>query len=220
MSKSGFNLSECEFPDAADADRACSGFERWQDAVARTDDAELQAAAANLLGDGCARQLLNSVFGNSSFLTLCAEQEPGFTISLLTNGPDAGCRQVMDFVGEASQKAVTGEDPSRSLRIAKRRLSLTTALADIAEIWSLEEVTGALSDFADASLDCASSYLLAQAADRDVFRLPDPTDPLPGSGLIVIGMGKLGARELNYSSDIDLIILYDTDRIRTEDPSN
>lgn len=218
MSAAGFTLNECEFPDAADAGRARSGLERWQDAVARTGDADLQAAAASLLGDSPARQLLNSVFGNSSFLTLCAELEPAFTLFLLANGPDASCRQVMDLVAEASRKAVAGEDPTQSLRIAKRRLALATALADIAEIWPLEEVTGSLSDFADASLDCALCYLLRQAAERGVVRLPDPDTPLWNSGLIVIGMGKLGARELNYSSDIDLIVLYDTDLIETADP--
>ena len=37
----------------------------------------------------------------------------------------------------------------------------------------------------------------------------DPADPGAGSGFVVLGMGKLGARELNYSSDIDLVLLYD-----------
>jgi glutamate-ammonia-ligase adenylyltransferase len=220
MSESGFALGDGKFPDAADAGRARSGLERWQEAVARTGDPDLQAAAANLLGDGASRQLLNSVFGNSSFLTLCAEQEPAFTVSLFTDGPDASCRRIMDSVAEISQKAASGEDPARSLRFAKRRLALTTALADIAEVWSLEAVTGSLSDFADAAIDCALSYLLAQAAGRGVIGIPDVSDPSRDSGLIVIGMGKLGARELNYSSDIDLIVLYDTDRIRTESPDS
>jgi len=217
MSKSGFAISGRSFPGAADSGRASSGLERWQDAIARTGDTELQAAAANLLADDVARQLLNSVFGNSSFLTLCAEQEPAFMIALMANGPDASCRRVMDFVADTSRKATSGEDPTRPLRIAKRRLALTTALADIAGMWSLESVTGSLSDFAEASLDCVLNYLLAHAAERGVFRLSDRSDPLRGSGLIVIGMGKLGARELNYSSDIDLIVLYDTDRIETDD---
>ncbi len=220
MSKSGFALSGCAFPDAADSGRARSGLERWQEAVARTGDHELQEVAANLLGDRSARQLLNSVFGNSSFLTLCAEQEPAFAIFLLTNGPDAARRRIMDFVAETSQKALSGEDPAPSLRIAKRRLALTTAVADIAGAWSLETVTGGLSDFAEVSLDCAATYLLAQTAAQGAFTLPDPRNPLRNSGLIVIGMGKLGARELNYSSDIDLIVLYDTDRIKTEDPDS
>ena len=220
MSKSGFVLSDREFPAASDTGRACSGLERWREAVVRAGDPELHAAADSLLGDRSARKLLNSVFGNSSFLTLCAEREPAFTIFLLTDGPDAGCRRIMDFVAEISQKAKSGEDPSSSLRIAKRRLALTTALADIAEVWSLEAVTGTLSDFADASLDCAVTYLLAQAARRGAFTVPDLREPSRDSGLIVIGMGKLGARELNYSSDIDLIILYDSDRIETDDPDS
>lgn len=104
MSESGFALGDGKFPDAADAGRACSGLERWQEAVARTGDPDLQAAAANLLGDGASRQLLNSVFGNSSFLTLCAEQEPAFTVSLFTDGPDASCRRIMDSVSKSHKK--------------------------------------------------------------------------------------------------------------------
>ncbi len=220
MSKSGFALSAGEFPKSADADRARLGLERWQDAVARTDDPELEVAAANLLGDPAARQLLNAVFGNSSFLTLCAEQEPAFSVSLLADGPDKSCRRVMDFVAESSHKALSGQDPSPLLRIAKRRLALTVALADIAGLWPLETVTGSLSDFADASLDCALTYLLAQTAERGAFTLRNPLEPVRDSGLIILGMGKLGARELNYSSDIDLIIFYDTDRIETDNPGS
>jgi glutamate-ammonia-ligase adenylyltransferase len=105
-----------------------------------------------------------------------------------------------------------------ALRVAKRRVALTVALADIAGLWPLERVTGALSDFADSAIDAAVAHLLREASAGGAFRLPDPDNPCQGSGFIVIGMGKLGARELNYSSDVDLIALYDTERIASDDP--
>ena len=75
-----------------------------------------------------------------------------------------------------------------------------------------------LSNFACLALDVAAAHLVHQYAMRGAFKLQNLEDPLSNCGLVIIGMGKLGARELNYSSDIDLIILYDTNRIKTLDP--
>ncbi len=93
-----------------------------------------------------------------------------------------------------------------------------SAIADIAGIWTLEKVTGALSDFADTALGLAAAQVLREAAGRGAFRLRHTEDPERDSGLVIIAMGKLGARELNYSSDIDLIVLFDPEKIDTGDP--
>ena len=102
------------------------------------------------------------------------------------------------------------------LRIAKRRMALAVGLADIAGLWALERVSGALSAFADVALERATAHLLAEAVRAG--ELPAAARDGAGSGLIVLGMGKLGAHELNYSSDVDLIVLYDTKSILTDDP--
>ncbi|HER26888.1 MAG TPA: bifunctional [glutamine synthetase] adenylyltransferase/[glutamine synthetase]-adenylyl-L-tyrosine phosphorylase, partial [Rhodospirillales bacterium] len=52
------------------------------------------------------------------------------------------------------------------------------------------------------------------------LQLADPDNPETGSGLVILGMGKLGGCELNYSSDVDLIVLFDPDAITTKDPDN
>ena len=95
------------------------------------------------------------------------------------------------------------------MRRAKRIIALTAAIADIGGLWPLERVTAALSDLAEASLSLGVAHLLLAAHEAGDLRLPDPADPAGGSGFTVLGMGKLGARELNYSSDIDLILMYD-----------
>ena len=84
------------------------------------------------------------------------------------------------------------------LRRRRRALALAVALGDLAGESSLEQVTATLSDFADMALDSA----IAQAI---IERVPG-AEP---RGMAVLALGKLGSRELNYSSDIDLILIFD-----------
>lgn len=100
-----------------------------------------------------------------------------------------------------------------ALRRAKRRVALLTALADLGGIWSLEQVTGALTGFADRATDLALRVHVRAEIARG--KLPE-TDSDAG-GIMALAMGKMGAAELNYSSDIDLIILYDDQAFAPDD---
>lgn len=94
------------------------------------------------------------------------------------------------------------------LRRAKARLHLATAMADLAGEAPLETVTSALSDLADAAAASALAVAAAHAAPRDAALLaPDGSVP----GLFILAMGKHGAHELNYSSDVDLSGFFDRD---------
>ncbi|MEM9370979.1 MAG: glutamine-synthetase adenylyltransferase, partial [Pseudomonadota bacterium] len=105
----------------------------------------------------------------------------------------------------------------RVLRETKARAALTIGLADLGGVWDLEDVTGALSRFADAVVGVAVDFLLHEDLVRG--RLPGLTeeDLGSGAGFVVLAMGKHGARELNYSSDIDLICLFDQSRFASAD---
>ena len=70
-------------------------------------------------------------------------------------------------------------------------------------------VTRALTDVADTAVGAAVRYLLADAVMRKKLAPGDPAHPEHGSGYIVLAMGKMGAFELNYSSDIDLMVFFD-----------
>jgi len=88
------------------------------------------------------------------------------------------------------------------MRLGKARLALLVALADLGGVWGLEEVTGTLTRLAETCTAAALAALAARAG--------------PGGGadtLTVFAMGKMGAGELNYSSDIDLICLFDGSRL-------
>ncbi len=107
---------------------------------------------------------------------------------------------------DAALAAAMAFDPAlpvaERLRVAKADLALVVALADLSGAWPLERVTAALSAFADAALDLSIAAALAE-------RRPAGTGDVPNAGFTAIALGKLGSHELNYSSDVDLIFLYD-----------
>ena len=103
------------------------------------------------------------------------------------------------------------------LRQGKRRVALLTALADLGGAWTLEEVTGALTRYADAACAAALQAGLAQQIKRGKLPGMGVDDLADAGGMVVLAMGKMGAFELNYSSDIDLICLFDETRFDPED---
>ena len=94
------------------------------------------------------------------------------------------------------------------LRVAKRRAALWIALNDLADTWSLEEVTKNLSEFADKAINLSWRASFLKEFKKGKF--PKQYDGDPNKvGFFILAMGKLGAFELNYSSDIDLICFFD-----------
>ena len=157
------------------------------------------------------RQLLAAIFGNSPFLSQALFSEPDILEAFLAQDPAA---VLADLMAALKREAASADNNqiTRVLRRSRRRAALLIALADIAGHWSLEQVTGALTGFADTALGLAIDHLLRRAAIAGDLALGELERPNIGSGLVVLGMGKLGAHELNYSSDIDLIVLYDRDK--------
>ena len=92
--------------------------------------------------------------------------------------------------------------PAAALRIARRTLALTVAIGDLAGVFDLTAVTRRLTDFADLALDMAIRTAISE-------RYPD-AEP---RGFVAIALGKQGSRELNYSSDIDPIFLFDPETL-------
>lgn len=150
----------------------------------------------------------------SPYLSTLALRDPALVGGTLSDGPDVVLAPLWPALEPAAVAALPSAELGRRLRQAKARIALVTALADLAGVWPLAKVTGTLSRFAEAATAAAVAHLLAEATRRGDLTLADPADPARDSGLIVLGMGKLGARELNYSSDIDLIVFYDSEVIR------
>ncbi|MDF1790841.1 MAG: bifunctional [glutamine synthetase] adenylyltransferase/[glutamine synthetase]-adenylyl-L-tyrosine phosphorylase [Thalassobaculaceae bacterium] len=195
-------------PIAVDPQAAAIGLERCRERLGELKDSVEADRAAGILDDADCRALIEGIAVHSPYLTREIVRELGFAGGIFADGVDVAMRRIW-----ADLDAVDPQDDTvsimRSLRVAKRRAALTIALADIAGLWNLIEVTGAISEMADRALAVSWRHALAEAIRRKKLPLSAEGDLIEGSGLVCLAMGKLGARELNYSSDIDLIVLFD-----------
>ncbi|MGD9740800.1 MAG: bifunctional [glutamine synthetase] adenylyltransferase/[glutamine synthetase]-adenylyl-L-tyrosine phosphorylase [Bauldia sp.] len=153
---------------------------------------------------------VGSVMESSPFLRALILDDPARLVRLLDADPDDGLASIVALVG-TSWRAVAEVEFMASLRAARAETALLVALADLGSVWSVDEVMAAMTAFADAAVGAVASFVLSQESESGTLVLPDPEEPQRGSGWIILAMGKHGAGELNYSSDIDLISLFDAD---------
>ncbi|HEY5380451.1 MAG TPA: bifunctional [glutamine synthetase] adenylyltransferase/[glutamine synthetase]-adenylyl-L-tyrosine phosphorylase [Pseudolabrys sp.] len=156
-----------------------------------------------------AATLLESLSEYSPFLWELASSDPQRLMRLLGSDPD---KQFVVLLAETMRGVAATSDEAqamRLLRLMKAEAALLIALCDIGGVWPMMRATRALTDLADAAVDAAARFALAEAARAGHLTPKDKTRPQDGSGYIVLAMGKMGAYELNYSSDIDLIVFYD-----------
>ena len=176
-------------------------------------EAERGAETALLVpqADGDLAKLLAGAGGCSPYIRSLVEKEADWLVPAF-NDPEAA---VADQLTELHRGSVT--KLSVALRQAKRRVALITGLADLAGVWPLETVTAILTEFADVS--CALALRAGLEGELKRGKLPGVTkgDLASGAGMVVLAMGKMGAGELNYSSDIDLICLFDETRFERSD---
>ena len=154
------------------------------------------------------RKFLESVAGGSPYLRALMLRDPRFLVDIISHSPEDLLESLCAGV-RAAQTLSSQAEIMVALRHAKAKASLLIALTDLGQVWSVDEVTGALARFADAMLEATINWLLLDATRAGKFRCIDRNDPSRHSGYVALAMGKHGAGELNYSSDIDLIILYD-----------
>jgi [glutamine synthetase] adenylyltransferase / [glutamine synthetase]-adenylyl-L-tyrosine phosphorylase len=171
---------------------------KWGRAMARTIWSIL---ARNL------RPLFEGVAGCSPYLKGLMQKEAEWLRAAVFQPPET---VVADEL--AALEGATTDSLSRDLRRAKRRIALLTALADLGGVWGLEQVTGAITDLADRAVDLSIRRLVADEIRRGKLPGQAPEDAATGAGMVALAMGKMGAAELNYSSDIDLICLFDQER--------
>jgi len=161
------------------------------------------------LPGGRTRDLVAGIAGCSPFLRSILERETDWFKDVLDQDPDQSFDAILTSILDDNLPA--------QLRIAKRRVALLLAACDLGGVWTLEQVTGRLTEFAD---------FVTQTALQSQIKLLQARGKLPGvsvedvadcAGIAVLAMGKMGAFELNYSSDIDLIVLFDETRHAPDD---
>jgi len=176
-----------------------------------TDLGSEQAAA---IGDLIARfprakTILLGIAEASPYLFDLLRGDGARAIRLLECDPEPHLARLIEDTSRVAWAGSSEADVMRLLRHMKSEAALLIALCDIGGVWPVMEVTAALTELAVAAVQAALRYLLRQEAARGRLSPPSPDSPEDNSGLIVLAMGKMGAGELNYSSDIDLIVFFD-----------
>lgn len=155
-----------------------------------------------------------AVFDGSPFLFDLVRRDCARFLRLLASDPEISFQALLAHVSTLGQGEPDDESLMRDLRLARQEVALLIALADLGGVWDVGIVTHHLSIFAEVALSTALDVLLLRAAKRGDIQLEESASPQAGCGYFILGMGKLGAYELNYSSDIDLIAFYDVERVR------
>ncbi len=149
--------------------------------------------------------LLEVIYGTSPYLSKLLDKHPTLVQSFVDHGADGVFDSLDIHFSTASEVEFM-----RDIRLYKQQAALIIAMADIAGIWSLEQVTEALSKLAQVTLQSSFDYLIEHYTHKYGLQIKEPEK---GCGIIMLAMGKLGAYELNYSSDVDLILLYEADKL-------
>ncbi|HWV96159.1 MAG TPA: bifunctional [glutamine synthetase] adenylyltransferase/[glutamine synthetase]-adenylyl-L-tyrosine phosphorylase [Xanthobacteraceae bacterium] len=153
--------------------------------------------------------LLQGIAEASPYLFDLMRADAGRVVRLLRCRPEAHFGILLEKAAADIPTAADQAEAMHLLRQLKAECALMIALCDIGGAWPVMRITQALTDLAVTSVQCALRFLLLQEAARGKIRPPVPERPEEQSGLVVLAMGKMGAGELNYSSDIDLIVFFD-----------
>ena len=162
---------------------------------------------------------LGAVFDLSPFMRDSARRLPQALDALFDQPLEKHLDALIERIGGLGSTADQTEAALMAeLRVLKGEAHFLIALADLAGVADAQMTVRLLSRLADGCVSAAVDFLLCDAHRAGKIALPDAANPGVGSGWIVLGMGKLGAHELNFSSDIDLIVFFEPEAAAIADP--
>ncbi len=195
-------------PHLSAPDDAAGLLSDWLSDIAPGQAAEFEALFAHFPR---ARQILTSIAEASPYLFELIQSDGARALRLLQDEPDRHLHQLIERTRQQAWAASSEAEVMQMLRGTKAEAALLIALCDIGGVWPVMRVTQALTDLAVACVQAALHFLLRQETARGRMHPSNADQPEEGCGLIVLAMGKMGAGELNFSSDIDLIVFYDAE---------
>lgn len=165
--------------------------------------------------EGDAALALRLAAPHSDYIARIERRRPEI-VEQLAQGPERVLADALSAMEAAGTIEGSQAEPMKAMRLAKEAAHAAIAGADLAGIWSLDEVVQRLTDLADASVKSALRVATRAAWASGSMGEVRASDEMPG--LFALAMGKMGARELNYSSDVDLIVLFDLDVLPVQGP--
>jgi glutamate-ammonia-ligase adenylyltransferase len=160
---------------------------------------------------------LEPVFAASPYLASLARRAPERLRAILETDPEARLEALLGEIEALAAQPPSVDEARPRLRRLKGDLHLLTALADLGGVWDLDQVTAALTRFADAASAAALACVARGERERGRLLGEPSAEHGPIPGLFGLSMGKGGAFELNYSSDLDLSLFYEPDALPLAD---
>ena len=189
-------------PQLADPDMALNNLERFL-----LSSRSLLSTAALFERDEQSLPNLLLMFNNSQHLSdqLCSDAE-SYDLLRMTEGRPVAREVLVEELVESVRSVENEEDVLATLRRFKRRETLRIAYGDIVQGQSVDTITRQISYVADAVVEGALEFAKRTVARK--FEMKSNGTPFDPPRFVVLALGKLGGLELNYSSDIDLVFLY------------
>ncbi|MEZ5764256.1 MAG: bifunctional [glutamine synthetase] adenylyltransferase/[glutamine synthetase]-adenylyl-L-tyrosine phosphorylase [Xanthobacteraceae bacterium] len=156
--------------------------------------------------------MLHAIADSAPYLFDLVRADAERLIRILETDPDELIAHLIEQTHAAIGRAEDETTAMHVLRRLKSEAALLIAMCDLGDVWPVMRITGALTDVAVTAVQGSVRFLLTQEAGRGRIVPPVKEEPEIGCGLILLAMGKMGAGELNFSSDIDLIAFYEAER--------
>lgn len=175
-----------------------SAFEHWLAELSKDQIKAVEPALKTLV----------PLFSSAPYLLDLARNHQDFLCAALYNPVDQTIEKIQQSLTIPTAAELDEQTLSKILRDAKGQTALIVAIAETGKIWPPKQAAIALSNLADACLQAALNFLVAEAQTRGKFVSETPLTA-DNCGLCVLALGKHGGLELNYSSDIDVVTFFD-----------
>ncbi|MCZ2328511.1 bifunctional [glutamine synthetase] adenylyltransferase/[glutamine synthetase]-adenylyl-L-tyrosine phosphorylase [Bartonella sp. F02] len=187
-----------------------NGFQWLNDVKEQAKKENLESLVSYIVKGGKQVDFIGAVLTLSPFLREVLIANPSYLNPLLNVDIETRLSEIIRDIASIDRvEAIHETTLMKVLRRKKREAHVLIALADLSGTFDCATSCEWLTRLSEAALGAALRFLLREAHDQGKISLLNRDNPEKDCGLIILGMGKLGARELNYSSDIDLIVFID-----------
>ncbi len=165
-----------------------------------------------------AKQCLEPLFNSAPYLADIAQKNIDWLCLVLNQNADKSLSDLLEKLKNAGKNFDSEEELSVLLRVTKSRVALLAAIAETGQVWLPQKSTAVLADLADVALEACLDFLIRQAAADGKLKVNQGQASATNCGLVIFALGKHGGRELNYSSDIDIVAFFDAQKNVLVDP--
>ncbi|EJF92863.1 bifunctional [glutamine synthetase] adenylyltransferase/[glutamine synthetase]-adenylyl-L-tyrosine phosphorylase [Bartonella taylorii] len=186
------------------------GFQWLKELAEQARKENLESLVSFISDRGKQIEFISAVMTLSPFLREVLIANPSYLTPLLNVDIETRLSEIIaDIAAIDKNESIHETSLMVALRKKKREAHVLIALADLSGVFTYEISCAWMTRLGEVALGVALRFLLREAHDHGKINLSNRDDPEKDCGLIILGMGKLGAGELNYSSDIDLIVFID-----------